>query len=158
MRSTTAPSSKSVRQKARKAEMELRKEGLQDNGTYFVRSHTCWEQLLKEKQSVVVMFTSKYCGSCQHMSAVYPILGGVLGKEATLAFVDLDESEQQISEGALGPVAFVPAFQVYKRGVQAGYFMASDEESLHKKLAEAQLTRRHGWGCLTGLVKAIKRE
>jgi len=124
----------------------------------YIKSTSDWERAMQDKNPTMVMFTSKFCGACQHIKAKLPMVKKELPAEVTFALVDLDEADKAIITSALGQIAFVPAFQVYCGGSRLHYFIASDEDTLRGKLSEVHLDKRRcvrvGYSCFRGLYSA----
>jgi len=130
-----------------------------DDQALVIESMEDWERLLAKRQHVVVMFTSRFCGSCSRMKQSYLTLRRRVRRDTPLVIIDIDTSDKQLCVNALGEIAFVPAFQIYKKGERVAYFMANNDDDLCNKVLDFQLGQRFAmpnlscWTCLSGFSK-----
>jgi len=124
-----------------------------------ITSKDDWDNLLANKQYVLVMFTSRFCASCKTMKPSYLGLRKQVRRDTPMVIIDIDKSDRQMCVQALGEVAFVPTFQIYKKGERVAYFMANGKEDLQNQVLQAGLGRRFNLlenSCWSGIVRLAK--
>ena len=72
-----------------------------------------FDQIIQSKKLVVVDFTATWCGPCQQIAPKFLQLGQLMGTDAILMKVDVDENKEA-SEAC--QITCMPTFQFFKNG------------------------------------------